>query len=98
MIRGEDTLMETPLALSEIIKASSKMGIIKEEIESISLNVWNNLLKPLWKIKKIANPQLFQKDDQSELLYESIARDYTTTSSGIAGSGRFLFYEVGILY
>lgn len=81
MVRGEDVLIETPIRLHDILAALERTDSAYEVIDALALSIWRDMLKPLWKEKKMVASKIFTDDDRAEIIYENVVREDLTSST-----------------
>lgn len=86
MLRGEDLLLDKPIQLVDIWSALVRTGCYDECVQNVVFSVWFYIICPLWKERKVQSATLFHTEDQSELLFDSVARNSTSSSINIGGA------------
>ena len=81
MVRGEDTLIETPIKLHDICASLESLDAFKEVVDALCLNIWRDMLKPLWKEKKMVACKIFSDQDRAEIVYENVIREDLTSTT-----------------
>ena len=54
---------------------SNTHSICSEFIGAIVKDVWIQVIRPLWRLKKAPFPHITRGDDMSELMYDSFAKE-----------------------
>lgn len=75
MLRSEDYILQNPIDLTEVWNCIVELGKVDETLDEIYLNLWNHLLKLLWKEKKIQTPNMNTSGQKSELIFDSITAE-----------------------
>jgi hypothetical protein len=57
-VRGEDFLLENPIKLSDILVALARTQSMGEVGQTFAHRLWKDVMKPLWKEKKIPIPKI----------------------------------------
>ena len=100
VMRDEGTLLDTPIRLHDILQSLIAIEKGHEVLQEIMMAAWQEVLKPLWKEKKVSAPRLYgsPESEQAEFIYESI---YKEAGGGAPASGYgtfpFLYYIYCIL-
>ena len=81
MVRGEDVLIEQPIRLQDILAALESTDASIEVVNAFALSIWRDILRPLWKEKKMVPSKIFSGDDRAELVFENVVREDLTSSS-----------------
>jgi hypothetical protein len=86
MLRGEDILLDYPIQLVDIWSALVRTGCYDECVQNVVFSVWFYIICPLWKERKVQSATLFHTEEQSELLFDSVSRNSTSSSLNIGGT------------
>lgn len=85
-VRDEEFIIQTPIQLQSIWAALVDAGCHRECVESLVHELWAQLIRPLWKTKKVSYPRTFRNDDSAELAYDSLNKENIGSASS-----KFLF-------
>jgi hypothetical protein len=88
MLRDDRQLLESPIPRSSIIECLLLTGRAKAVLGDFAVSLWSDVLRHLWREKKLANPRIYNSAadaDFAELSYDAIVRDYGI-ASGASGS------------
>jgi hypothetical protein len=96
MLREEGQLLDSPIPRSSIIECLLLTGRAKAVLGEFAQALWSDVLRHLWREKKLANPRIYNSAadaDFAELSYDAIAKDYghgpgTGGSAAHSGDGR----------
>ena len=73
-LRVEDRVLDEPLQILDLWKAAVDSDCIAEALDSILMDLWTYVLIPLWKEKKIQEPNIMISPERAEFQLGSIAR------------------------
>ena len=75
--------MDSPITLNTILYTLIKVSHAKEVLNDVLLSVWRDVIKPLWRERKLPNPRIYTSpdSDRAELLYDSINKDSNAVST-----------------
>eukprot|EP00596_Hydrurales_sp_CCMP1899_P008559 CAMPEP_0119049468 /NCGR_PEP_ID=MMETSP1177-20130426/64842_1 /TAXON_ID=2985 /ORGANISM="Ochromonas sp, Strain CCMP1899" /LENGTH=658 /DNA_ID=CAMNT_0007026749 /DNA_START=596 /DNA_END=2572 /DNA_ORIENTATION=- len=82
---GEDVLLEDSIELSHIWTALVGIGSAEESVGFIVENIWQYLLRPLWKERRPQTPHSFTSEDKAELIFDNVVRDYAMSAVHSSG-------------
>jgi hypothetical protein len=77
VMRDEGTLLDTPIRFRDILQSLIAVGKGHEILQEIMMAIWQEILKPLWREKKVSAPRLYgsPESEQAEFIYESIYKE-----------------------
>ncbi len=77
VVRDERVLLVDPVSISDVLQSLLAVGKAQGVLNEIMMSIWQELLKPLWREKKITTPRIYSSvdSDYSELIYESIYKE-----------------------
>ena len=73
LVRGEETPLDKPVSILDILSSLDATGDVMELILSLLENIWTFIISPIWKEKKAMVPKLSMGDEFSELFLSSVA-------------------------
>ena len=73
-LRVEDRVLDEPLELTELLKASVESECIGDVLDSVLVDMWTYVLVPLWKEKKVQAPNIIISKERAEFQLGSVAR------------------------
>lgn len=85
---GEDVLLESSIELCDIWTALVGIGSAKEIVDLVVENIWQYLLRPLWKERRPQSPHSFTNEDRAEIIFDNVVRDYAMSAISSSGSDK----------
>lgn len=74
-IPDEEQVLSEPIELSTLWTALVQAGIADDCISVLVQEVWQRVLAPLWKIKKLSFPHVSRTESTCELAYDSFSKE-----------------------
>ena len=82
-IKDEEVILQTPILIHDIwnsLLQTSSLSSFNEYVNLFIKDIWYQVMKPLWKLKKVPFPHISRGDDSSELVYDSFAKENVVAS------------------